>query len=110
MDLSSIFTALYPLVPVIGIAAYFPQIISLLKNKTCIESFTLSMWWTWAFASVLGFGYSWFALNDVLTSVTCFLHLAVQLFVIGCVMSKRLTLKAQQLQSISLQNQSAGRL
>lgn len=98
MILGEIFTMLYPFVPIIGIGAYAPQIVSLLKNKTCIESFSISMWATWAVASLLGFGYSWFSLFDLLTSFTCLMHLLVQLYVIFHVVHKRkiihLTLKS----------------
>lgn len=80
---------MYPLVPLIGVSAYIPQLWSIIKEKTCVKSFSLAPWKIWLLSSFLAFGYSWFYLGDVMSSVTCALHMAFQIAVILKVYYKR---------------------
>ena len=89
MDLAFLFQNLYILVPIIGVGAYIPQILSLYQNKVCSQSFTLSMWYLWVFASFVCVGYGALVLADFMFTLTSALHTAAQFLIICMVLYRR---------------------
>lgn len=83
------FLVIYPLVPLIGLFGYIPQIITLSQTKHAPRSLSLPTWITWTVTWFISFGYAYFYVNDLLLSTTSAMNLAGHLLVIGLALYKR---------------------
>ncbi len=70
MDWGLILSFAYSLVPIIGVTAYGPQIIALLKHTDKLENFPFATWAIWLFTASVSLAYGAFKLQDVLFSIT----------------------------------------
>lgn len=75
------FTFLYPLVALISILGYLPQIRSLLSAERQAQAMSIRCWVLWSVANFISFGYSTFALQDFLLSATSLLNMTMSLVV-----------------------------
>ncbi|MBL4803358.1 MAG: hypothetical protein JKY71_00710 [Alphaproteobacteria bacterium] len=69
MDWGLIISSLYSLVPIIGVTAYGPQILAILKTES-LQNFPFSTWAIWLFTGSVSFVYGTFKLQDLLFSIT----------------------------------------
>lgn len=83
------FLLLYPAVPLIGLAGYGPQLVTLLKTDRPPHSISLSTWFTWALTWFISFGYAAFYVQDILFALTSAMNLAGHICVIGLTLYKR---------------------
>lgn len=90
MNAAELFTLLYPIVPLVGLAGYVPQIIVLARMREAPRSISMVTWFVWLSTWVIGLGYAVFALQDLLLSITCGMNVAGHLLVIGMTFYKRL--------------------
>ena len=95
MTETDFFTMLYPIVPLIGIMGFLPQIITLLKADRVPASISLSTWSIWTLTWLISFGYATFALQDILFATTCGLNLIGHFAIIGLTVYKRQKYKLQ---------------
>lgn len=58
-----LFMSLYPLVAIISIVAYVPQVMSLIKTDD-VDSFSLSAWVMWMVGAGISMGYGTYCLKD----------------------------------------------
>ena len=76
-----IFTFLYPIVGLVSIIAYIPQLKSLIFAKTICKDMSLTSWLLWSGTSIITAGYASFAVKDLMFAATsivgCFFVLAV---------------------------------
>lgn len=70
MDWQTILTFIYSLVPMIGVSAYVPQIITLWKSKKKLENFQFATWSLWLFAASISVMYGVFKLQDLMFTIT----------------------------------------
>lgn len=84
-----IFITLYPLVAVVSLIGYAPQILKLIRAKTPEDGISLSSWWTWVFTYVISLGYGIFHLKDALFIINTAFGLIAILAVIGLVVYNR---------------------
>ena len=61
-----VLTSLYAFVPVVGVCAYVPQIMVLLRLKEPVQHFPFSTWFLWLFAGIVSLAYGAFKLGDLL--------------------------------------------
>lgn len=87
--MSGLFVFLYPLVGILSILAYVPQIKSLLKTRTSPDDISLSSWLMWIFSCLLSLGYGIFHLKDVLFCLTTALGLFFMVLIVSTVLYKR---------------------
>ncbi|MCB9991022.1 MAG: hypothetical protein H6867_06545 [Rhodospirillales bacterium] len=73
--MGQLFVFLYPVVTVISIVAYFPQLKSLIFAKTKPNSISLPSWIMWCVSSFLAFGYAYCHIHDALLSFTTGLNM-----------------------------------
>ena len=64
------FVFLYPLVAIISISAYLPQLKILICAKTPEDNISLSSWFLWMFSNIITFGYGFYHLQDFLFCLT----------------------------------------
>lgn len=55
--LENVFVFLYPVVVVISIVGYIPQIKSLITAKTCPDNISIHSWYIWTLSTFLTLGY-----------------------------------------------------
>lgn len=80
---------LYPVVPLVGLAGYGPQIIKLARTRTIPDSISLSSWYIWTLTWIISLGYAAFVLMDFLLIVTFTLNLICNSIVIGITLYKQ---------------------
>lgn len=83
------FTLLYPVVPLIGLAGFMPQIITLLRSDKPAHSISVSTWLIWTITWLISFGYAVFALQDILFAITSGMNLVGHIMIIAITMYKR---------------------
>ena len=89
MHLEFLFELLYPIVPIIAVIGYGPQIYKVLKATDDIRNFSLLTWSVWLGTWIIGFGYSSISVGDVMLSLTAGINAVLHLVLIGIVCYKR---------------------
>ena len=89
MTEAEFFTFLYPIVPLVGLTGYLPQIITLLKTSESPKSISLSTWLIWTTTWMISFGYAVFSLQDLLFATTSGMNLAGHVLIIALAVYKR---------------------
>ena len=84
-----VFTLLYPVVPLVGLAGFIPQISTLLRTQDTPSSISLSTWSMWTLTWLISFGYAVCAIQDVLFAITAGLNLIGHILIVGLTMFKR---------------------
>lgn len=83
------FLLLYPAVPLIGLAGYGPQLVTLLKTDRAPHSISLSTWYTWAMTWFISLGYAVFYVQDILFALTSGMNLLGHICVICLTIYKK---------------------
>lgn len=94
--LENIFIWLYPLVTVISIAGFTPQIITLMKTKTDCRDLSLSTWLIWSFGNTVTLGYALVQINDFMFTLTSTVNLFLTVIITGFIIYRRLEWKNQE--------------
>lgn len=89
MNQGELFTSLYPIVPLVGLMGFLPQVMTLLKAREAPVSLSLSTWFIWTATWIISFGYAVFALHDALFAATAGMNLAGHIAIIGLTVYKR---------------------
>lgn len=89
MTEGELFTLIYPIVPLVGMAGFVPQILTLLAMKEAPKSISLLTWYIWTCTWLVSFGYAVFALQDLLFTLTCGMNLIGHCVIIGLTVYKR---------------------
>lgn len=105
----SVFTALYPLVFLIGLSGYLPQLYALITCRTSAESISLLTWFIWTSTWLISLGYGLTKLDDLMFCAVALMNVIGHLTVIILVMYRRgfLTLPAMavmQPQPVKIKN------
>jgi hypothetical protein len=69
--MGELFVYLYPLVTIISVLGYIPQIKSLIKTQSNCADIALSSWYLWTVSSLISIGYGLFHIKDVMFIITC---------------------------------------
>ena len=83
------FVFLYPVVAIISLFAYIPQIRTLISTKSNCEEISLSSWYLWILGSGISLGYGIFHLQDFLFTLTCAISLILMSAVVALVLYRR---------------------
>ena len=67
---ASLFVFLYPLVVIISIVGYFPQIKNLIWTDTKPVNISIHSWYIWCLSGFLTLGYAVFHLKDLMFTLT----------------------------------------
>lgn len=62
------FIYLYPLVAVVSLAGYLPQVKALIFASSSPKNISVSMWFIWSIGSAISLGYGVFHLKDLMFS------------------------------------------
>lgn len=89
MSLSDVFLFLYPIVPLVGLMGFVPQIIAIIKTDTALRSFSISTWLMWLSTWCISFGYGALCIQDMLFCITCAMNIIAHVFIIALVFVKR---------------------
>lgn len=89
MSLGLIFEYLYPVVPVIALIGYGPQLMAALKANDDMRNISLLTWFVWLGTWAIGLGYSSITMADFMLSLTAGINLVLHIFFIGIVLYKR---------------------
>lgn len=87
--MSHVFAMLYPLVTLLSISGYLPQIWNLIRASSPNDSFALSGWVTWIATSGISLGYGIFHLKDLMFCITTGSSLVLITAVVGLVLYNR---------------------
>ena len=87
--MEQIFVSLYPLVAIVSLLGYLPQIMALVRAKTSDDKISLQSWCTWVFTYCISMGYGIFHLKDPLFIANTVFGLSAILTVIGLVVYNR---------------------
>lgn len=87
--MEQLFVALYPLVAIVSLAAYIPQIMELVKAKNADDKISLKSWCLWIFTYTLTLGYGITHLKDPMFIATTIFGLAAIVTVVGLVTYNR---------------------
>lgn len=87
--MDQLFVYFYPMVTVISIMAYLPQIKSLMTVKSSCSEIALSSWYLWMFSSAISIGYGAFHLKDFMFTLTCAVSFVLMAAVVGLVLYRR---------------------
>jgi uncharacterized protein with PQ loop repeat len=63
MSAIELLTFMYGMVGIISLVGYLPQILELIRNKTC-TSVSIKSWLIWTYTSLVSTGYAFFAISD----------------------------------------------
>lgn len=80
---------LYPLVSIISLSAFLPQIKTLLAATGPSRDIALSSWYLWTFASIVSLLYGVFKLQDMMFTVTTVLAVVMNVTIVGLVIYNR---------------------
>ncbi|MDP7141687.1 MAG: hypothetical protein QF692_02015 [Alphaproteobacteria bacterium] len=83
------FTYIYPVVPLVGLIGFLPQMITLLKLSDVPKSISLMTWYIWTATWAISFGYAVFALQDGLFALTSGMNLVCHVLIISVTLYKR---------------------
>ena len=89
MTEGELFTFLYPVVPLIGLMGFLPQIFTLIKITEAPNTISVSTWSIWTMTWLISFGYAVFAMHDTLFAVTCGMNLVGHILIIALTIYKR---------------------
>lgn len=114
MSINDLFTVLYPVVPLVGLIGYAPQLLALIKTKRSPESISLSTWYLWTTTWLISLGYAGLVIGDLMLSVTAAMNVAGHAGVIWLTLYKRAIHTEEPVFSLApifsdLQNQYADR-
>ena len=94
--MKDLFILLYPLVTVISIFGYLPQIKALLFTNSNCADISLSSWYLWIVSSAISLGYGYFHLKDFMFVLTTGAGLVLMLAVVGLVLYRRWEFKNKE--------------
>lgn len=83
------FIYIYPLVTIISVIGYLPQIKTLITTRTNCADIALSSWTLWLVSSAISVGYGVFYLKDTMFIITCAANLCLVGTVIALVIYRR---------------------
>ena len=89
MSLGLVFEYMYPVVPVIALIGYGPQLITALKARDDMRNISLLTWFVWLGTWAIGLGYSSITMADFMLSLTAGINLVLHILFIGIVLYKR---------------------
>ena len=107
MDWGLILSCAYSLVPIIGVTAYGPQILALLKHDKKLENFPFATWAIWLFTGLISLAYGAFKLQDLLFSITCLTNIIPIMIVMTIAAYKSGLVSASRKQKILTPNFAA---
>jgi hypothetical protein len=113
MTEADFFSLMYPIVPLVGLAGFLPQVITLLRTREAPISISLSTWFVWTMTWVISFGYAAFVLHDVLFAATAGMNIVGHIVIIGLTIYKRQKYSQTQSQgrfSVAARQSMSGRL
>lgn len=87
--MEQIFVFLYPMVGLISLGGYMPQIVKLARATSADDKIALSSWYMWLVTYTISIGYGAFHLKDWLFCTTMAVGLASALVVVGLVLYNR---------------------
>lgn len=89
IDFAAIFEFLYPIVPIIAIIGFCPQLIAAIKSKTRLESVSLTTWLIWLVSWGVALGYSAVTIADPMLTFTASVNILFHIVLIGTIIFKR---------------------
>ncbi len=87
--MENLFTMIYPIVGIIGVLGYIPQIKELLKRDCDTSGISLQSWYMWIFASYVTYGYAQFAVKDAMFAITALVTAILITAVTGLILLRR---------------------
>jgi uncharacterized protein with PQ loop repeat len=87
--METLFVKLYPLVAVLALCGYIPQVIKLLRAKSRHDGMAIQSWLTWILNSTISLGYGIFHLKDALFITTVSITLISMITVVGLLVYNR---------------------
>jgi uncharacterized protein with PQ loop repeat len=88
-EMKNIFMLMYPIVGIISVSAFVPQIISLLKAISPPVNVSIKSWLLWSIGAFISLGYGFFFLEDVMFTVTAITNFTLNLFVLSLLIHRR---------------------
>jgi len=89
MSVANTFVFLYPLVTILSVSGYIPQIIKLLRAQTPQDSIALSGWFAWIANTTISLGYGVYHLKDLMYSITTGVSLTLLITTVSLVLYNR---------------------
>jgi uncharacterized protein with PQ loop repeat len=89
MLFKTIFFNLYPVVGIITVFGYIPQIKSLLRAKRSPNNISIKSWLLWVLSAFISLGYGVYCLNDMPFIIMTLIGLFLMLYVIGLILYRR---------------------
>lgn len=87
--MENLFVYLYPLVSLVSLMAYLPQLKSLILSKSDCRDISVTSWAMWTATSSISLGYGMSHLNDTMFIITTIINLTCCAAVTGIVLYKR---------------------
>lgn len=87
--METFFLYTYPLVGLISLAAFIPQISALIKSTTSSANVSVKSWFLWTVTSVVSFGYGVYVLNDIMFCIMMGVTMFLNMIVISLIIYKR---------------------
>jgi uncharacterized protein with PQ loop repeat len=93
--MKTVFMMMYPMVGLISLFAFIPQIISLIKAVTPPVNVSIRSWLLWTIGAFISLGYGYFYLEDLMYIVTCGMNFALDLLVVLLLIHRRFVIFGQ---------------
>lgn len=89
MTIEGVFTFLFPIVPLVATAGFFPQIIKLVKAQDSLQNHSLGTWAMWVVCSAIALSYSALVLKDFAMIMNYTLLFTCQASIFSIIIYKR---------------------
>ena len=87
--MTDFFVMLYPLVTILSLSGYIPQIYALLHATSAEDNFALSTWMIWIVTAGISLGYGYFHLKDAMFCATTGLGLILMILLVSLIVYNR---------------------
>jgi lipid-A-disaccharide synthase-like uncharacterized protein len=87
--MEALFVSLYPLVTILHILAYFPQIKALSSSNADVTVIPAVTWFIWLGTNILSLGYNFFHIQDRMLCLTTGLSTILMCTVLGLILYHR---------------------
>lgn len=91
-----LFVQLYPLVFLIGLAGYVPQLVHLMRHDDPAYNISLLTWYIWSLSYVIGLGYGITHLHDFMFCMVAGMNLTAHFGIIMIVSYRRIQWSVRQ--------------
>lgn len=87
--METFFLYTYPLVGIISLCAFIPQITALIKSTTSPANVSIKSWFLWTVTSIISFGYGVYILQDFMFCMMMGVTMVLNTVVISLILYKR---------------------